>query len=65
MNKSYVLSRELYKDLPRGEGSGAVGIMFGRESSGLTNAEVARADRILTIDANPEYPVSLTLSAIV
>lgn len=42
-----------------GGGDAAVrfGIMFGRESSGLTNDEVARAGSVVTINANPEYPV--------
>ena len=43
---------------PDDDGSGVrVALMFGRESSGLTNEEVARSHKILTIDASPEYPV--------
>ena len=99
MNKEYILSRDLFQDIPRTRGT-SIGIMFGRESTGLTNAEVgmrhhmltcisivqyylitlgedfskslglldmdhlryrcpqiARADKILTIDASPDYPV--------
>ncbi|KXZ50024.1 hypothetical protein GPECTOR_18g177 [Gonium pectorale] len=33
------------------------GLMFGRESSGLTNDEVAAAHKVLTIEADPGYPV--------
>lgn len=33
------------------------GILFGRESSGLTNEEVAMANKIVTIEADPVYPV--------
>ncbi|GLC38724.1 hypothetical protein PLESTB_000594400 [Pleodorina starrii] len=33
------------------------GVLFGRESSGLTNEEVAAANKVLTIEADPAYPV--------
>ena len=36
---------------------GKIVLMFGRESSGLTNEEVARADILVSIPANPSYPV--------
>ena len=36
---------------------GAVCLVFGRESTGLTNAELARLDRVCTIPASDEYPV--------
>jgi TrmH family RNA methyltransferase len=36
---------------------GRVAWLFGRESSGLTNAEVERAHAVVHIPANPEYPV--------
>ena len=54
MHKAVVTSAQLAADLPSGH---AVGLMFGRESSGLTNGEVALASKILTIDADPSYPV--------
>ncbi|PNW71407.1 hypothetical protein CHLRE_16g653050v5 [Chlamydomonas reinhardtii] len=41
------------------------GLMFGRESSGLTNEEVALANKVLTIEANPVYPVLNLAQAIV
>lgn len=35
---------------------GRIAIVFGRESSGLTNEELNKCDIVLTIPANPEYP---------
>lgn len=35
--------------------NGTVGIVFGREGTGLTNAELAQCDATLTIPASPEY----------
>lgn len=37
--------------------AGRVSILFGAERTGLTNAELAVADRLVAIHANPEYPV--------
>ncbi|MEM1627840.1 MAG: TrmJ/YjtD family RNA methyltransferase [Desulfurococcaceae archaeon] len=34
-----------------------IAIIFGRESSGLTRDEIEKADILVTIPANPEYPV--------
>jgi tRNA (cytidine32/uridine32-2'-O)-methyltransferase len=34
---------------------GPVALVFGRESSGLTNEELDRCDRLVQIPANPEY----------
>jgi tRNA/rRNA methyltransferase len=50
MNKNYVLSH----DLSKAERS-RVGIMFGRENSGLTNEEISYANMILTIDTDPAF----------
>ncbi|RLE55117.1 MAG: hypothetical protein DRJ40_09185 [Thermoprotei archaeon] len=36
---------------------GRVAILFGRESIGLTNEELEKCDIIVTIPANPEYPI--------
>ncbi len=36
---------------------GRVSILFGAERTGLTNAELAVADRLVAIHANPDYPV--------
>jgi len=38
------------------EREGRIAIVFGRESSGLTNEELNKCDVVLTIPANPEYP---------
>jgi tRNA/rRNA methyltransferase len=35
--------------------TGTVGIVFGREGTGLTNAELGQCDATLTIPASPEY----------
>src|SRR5690242_12957427 len=42
-------------------GGGKVGILFGRERWGLTNEEVARANRIITFPVNPGF-ASLNLA---
>lgn len=34
-----------------------IAIVFGRESTGLTREELSKADFLVTIPANPEYPV--------
>jgi tRNA/rRNA methyltransferase len=67
MNKDVVSSRNLARELARaaagvggggaGVGAARVGIAFGRESSGLTNEEVALARKIVAVDADPEFPV--------
>jgi TrmH family RNA methyltransferase len=36
---------------------GKIALMFGRESSGLSNDELELADLLVSIPANPEYPV--------
>ncbi len=36
---------------------GKIGIMFGREDTGLYNEELALCDRLVTIPTSPEYPV--------
>ena len=42
-------------------GSGTVGIVFGREGTGLTNSELNKCDATVTIPASSEYP-TLNLS---
>ena len=49
INKNYVLSKDLKPS------SSKVGIMFGRESSGLSNEEISYANSILRIDTDPEF----------
>jgi tRNA/rRNA methyltransferase len=63
MNKDYVLTRDLAADYP--SDAGRVGIMFGKESSGLTNAEVALASKVLTVDSDPSFPVLNLAQALV
>lgn len=45
-------AREMLGEIRRG---GKVAILFGRERWGLTNEEVALADRIVTFPVNPEF----------
>lgn len=52
INKNYVLSRDLARDMPA---SGNIGFMFGRENWGLNNLEIAYANKILVIDTDKEY----------
>lgn len=52
MNKNYVLSRNIKHDLPS---ASSIGIMFGRESSGLTNSEISLANKIITIDTDVNF----------
>ena len=40
---------------------GKVGVMFGPERAGLENADIARADAIISVPVNPEFP-SLNLA---
>ncbi len=47
MNKSFTTLKHLPSSYPK---DSKVGIMFGRESSGLTNNEVSLANKIITID---------------
>lgn len=37
--------------------SGVIAILFGRESTGLKRSEIEKAHLLVTIPANPEYPV--------
>jgi tRNA/rRNA methyltransferase len=52
MNKEYVEIRELRNDLPKGS---KIGIMFGRESTGLNNEEISLSNKIITIATNPTF----------
>lgn len=51
MNKNYTTTKDLKHDFPK---KLKVGVIFGRESSGLTNDEMSIADKIIVIDTNPE-----------
>jgi tRNA/rRNA methyltransferase len=52
MNKNYILSRDIYMDLPN---VASLGIMFGRENCGLNNKEIAYANKIVTIDTDVNF----------
>lgn len=56
MHKDYVLTRELPNE-PALHDYSSVGFVFGRESSGLTNDEVALTNKIMTVDSDPAFPV--------
>ncbi len=46
---------ECAAQLVRESSAGPVALVLGRESSGLTNEELDRCDRLVRIPANPEY----------
>jgi tRNA/rRNA methyltransferase len=52
MHKENILSCDLPKDAAD---FSKIGIMFGRESSGLTNEEISYANKIVTIDTDPSF----------
>jgi tRNA/rRNA methyltransferase len=56
--------REIAPGLVERARSGPIAIVFGRESSGLTNDEVRRCQRVLELPASPQYS-SLNLGAAV
>jgi tRNA/rRNA methyltransferase len=59
-----VALRELAPGLVEASSSGTVGLVFGNETSGLSNEELLRCQRLAHIPANPEYS-SLNLAAAV
>lgn len=52
MNKNHVMVKEISSHFPKDM---KVGIMFGRENSGLTNPEIAAANSIITIDTDVNF----------
>jgi len=52
--RSPVNPQELRNSLPS---KGKIGLVFGRESTGLTNEEVDKCDFLVSIPANKEYPI--------
>ncbi|MDF2965219.1 MAG: tRNA/rRNA methyltransferase [Rickettsiaceae bacterium] len=52
MNKQYVNLRQLNNDMPK---NAKVGFLFGRESTGLNNEEIALANKIITINTDPSF----------
>jgi tRNA/rRNA methyltransferase len=56
MNKSYIQAKNLRSEILKQYTSNhTIGIVFGRESSGLTNEEVNICNKILVIDSNKEF----------
>jgi tRNA/rRNA methyltransferase len=53
--KDVVGPRKAAKRLLERHGAAGVGVLFGREKSGLTNDEVALADEILTLPVDPNF----------
>lgn len=52
MNKNYVMVKKLSTHYPQNM---KIGIMFGRENSGLTNEEISMANSIITIDTDTNF----------
>jgi len=52
MNKEYVLSKELHRNFNY---KIKTGILFGRENCGLTNKEITFANKIITIETDPNF----------
>lgn len=56
MNKEYITSKSLSQDVSQNQSIGHnVGILFGREASGLSNEEVNVCNKILVIDNNEDF----------
>lgn len=62
MNKEYVLSKDLAQDYPIGL---KVGIMFGRENSGLRNSEIIHAHKIINIHTGDFSSLNIAQSVII
>ena len=56
--------RDAAPELVAAAASGRIALVFGNETSGLSNDELARCQRFVSIPANPAYP-SLNLAAAV
>jgi len=54
MNKGHVLTRDMMQESSM-KSLSKVGVMFGRESSGLNNKEISCANKILTIDTDVNF----------
>ncbi len=48
--------REAAAEIAQLRDSGVVALLFGREDKGLTNEDLDRCNRVVTIPVNPEYP---------
>ena len=56
--------REAASEIVAAASRGAVALVFGNETSGLSNEELSRCQRLVSVPANPEYS-SLNLAAAV
>ena len=56
--------REAAPEIVAAASQGAVALVFGNETSGLSNEELSRCQRLVSVPANPEYS-SLNLAAAV
>ena len=58
-DRRYVRNPEWVEDFAKDvqDIPGNVGLLFGREDFGLLTDEIARCDHLITIPANPEYPI--------
>jgi len=62
LTKTVFSPEEAVRDMARRLGDGErVGVLFGPERAGLENEDVARANAIISVDVNPEFP-SLNLA---
>lgn len=52
MNKEIILSKDISSSNIKAK---KIGVMLGRESSGLTNEELSYANSIITIDTDPDF----------
>jgi tRNA/rRNA methyltransferase len=56
MNKEHITSKFFLHDVSQKQAENfSIGIVFGRESNGLTNAEVNVCNKLLTIDTNENF----------
>ncbi|MCC8372389.1 MAG: RNA methyltransferase [Rickettsia endosymbiont of Pseudomimeciton antennatum] len=62
INKDYVLSENLSQDCPTGL---KVGIMFGRESSGLQNTDITYAHKIININTGDFTSLNIAQSVVI
>ena len=64
--RAAITIHEFYDLLVHSEIKGKLALLFGREDYGLTNDVLRRCDIVVTIPANPEYPVlNLSHAAII
>lgn len=55
LNKDCILSYDVHADISACSSFSKIGILFGRESSGLSNDEISFANKIVTINTDPNF----------